>query len=136
MATISKITRICEYCQQPFKAQKTTTRYCSHQCNQRGYKKRKKEEKVAQSNLETTRKIVALKVPIKEKDFLSVADVCTLLGISRWSVYRAIHSGRLKAVKFGRRTLISRQAIDDVFELNEMLLPEINIQINPSKLKS
>ena len=42
-----EIKKICKFCGEPFIAQKTTTRYCSHRCNSRAYKLRKKGEKIS-----------------------------------------------------------------------------------------
>jgi excisionase family DNA binding protein len=39
---------------------------------------------------------------------LSVEDACRVAGLGRTKVYEAISDGRLKARKFGKRTLILR----------------------------
>lgn len=40
----------------------------------------------------------------------NVPQACERLGISRTLIYKEINSGRLKAVKAGRRTIITRDA--------------------------
>jgi excisionase family DNA binding protein len=42
---------------------------------------------------------------------LSVADVCTLLGRSRASVYRALRNGDLRSVKIGGSRRVTARAI-------------------------
>lgn len=45
-ASKEKILKICEYCGKSFYASKSTTRYCSKQCNSYAYKAARREEKV------------------------------------------------------------------------------------------
>jgi excisionase family DNA binding protein len=44
--------------------------------------------------------------------FLTVAEVATLMRISKMSVYRLIHSGELEALQVGRSYRIPEQAVD------------------------
>ena len=43
-----------------------------------------------------------------EHEGLSIAEACSTAGIGRTKLYEAIADGRLKARKFGKRTLILR----------------------------
>jgi excisionase family DNA binding protein len=43
----------------------------------------------------------------------SIEDFCDRYGIGRTTVYEEIRSGRLKAVKVGRRTLVPEEAGKD-----------------------
>lgn len=45
-ASKERILKICEYCGKSFYASKSTTRYCSKQCNSYAYKAARREEKV------------------------------------------------------------------------------------------
>ena len=104
MSSNIRIEKTCECCQNSFIAQKVTTRYCSHACARRYYKKRVRNEKLNHAiEIENTKK--PFNPVIKEKEFLSIKEVCMLLGASRWTVYRMIDSGRVKAVKIGWKTL-------------------------------
>jgi excisionase family DNA binding protein len=51
-----------------------------------------------------------------EKEILSVKETCTLLGISRRTVYRMFDRGELKKGKAGTRTLIKRSEVDKLFK--------------------
>lgn len=44
-------------------------------------------------------------------DMLTVAESCTYLRISKWTLYRLIQGKQLKSVKIGRRRLVPMRAI-------------------------
>lgn len=53
---------------------------------------------------------------LHDKEFLTVADVAKLLGISKATIYRLIKDGDLNAVSFSKRTTrIKRSEIDKLF---------------------
>jgi excisionase family DNA binding protein len=47
------------------------------------------------------------------REGLSVVEACRIAGIGRTKVYEAIADGRLKARKFGKRTIILRSELQD-----------------------
>lgn len=49
------------------------------------------------------------------KLFLNKAETAELLGVSSKTIYRMIKRGELKAKKFGRRVIIARKDIDEMF---------------------
>lgn len=122
MSSKIQIQRICEYCGKEFTAQTTVTRFCSHKCNSRAYKLKVKELKVGKSNEETnqqkilTASDVQLEV-IKQKDFLSIKEAYTLLGVSERTFYRLMKEGTIPATKLGGRTIIKRSVIDNLFAI-------------------
>lgn len=131
MSSTIKLPKFCNHCGKAFIAQKTTTQFCGHPCASRAYKKRKREEKVnaefknQQSKIVSASPVVAtetLSNPIagnhtnlREKEFLSILEVATLLGASRWTIQRMIKSNRLPVAKLGSRTIIKRASIDNLF---------------------
>ena len=44
--------------------------------------------------------------------FLTVAEVATLMRVSKMSVYRLIHAGELEAVRFGRSFRVPESAVN------------------------
>lgn len=118
MSSKIEITRICEYCGNTFKAKTTVTRYCSHKCNQRGYKKNLKLKKIQQSQTQTIKTINRSMVELQAKEFLSIPEVCSLLGISRTTVWRMAKKGLLKTATFGTRRLILKTSITELFKNN------------------
>ena len=47
------------------------------------------------------------------REGLSIVEACRIAGIGRTKVYEAIADGRLKARKFGKRTIILRSELQD-----------------------
>lgn len=45
---------------------------------------------------------------------LSVDDVAAILGISRGLVYGLVARGELPGIRFGRRILVPKRAVDDL----------------------
>ncbi|NNG20796.1 helix-turn-helix domain-containing protein [Naumannella sp. ID2617S] len=45
--------------------------------------------------------------------FLTVAEVATIMRVSKMSVYRLIHSGELEAVRFGRSFRVPEKAVNE-----------------------
>lgn len=116
MSSNIRVKRICEQCGNEFEARTTVTKTCSDNCAKRAYKARQRAAKVTVSNEQTQRIIAKPIEDIRAKENLNIADASKLLGVSRWTIWRAIGSGNLNAVKLGRRTLIRRSDIDRLFE--------------------
>jgi len=116
MSSKIKVQRICQYCEQEFTARTTSTKYCTHKCNQRAYKARKRAEKVKQSNTETILIKNQAIEQLKAKEFLTVREVAQLLNCSVRSAYYYIENGTISAVNLGQRmTRIKRSEIDKLF---------------------
>lgn len=116
MSSNIRVKRICEQCGREFEARTTVTKTCSDTCAKRAYKARQRQAKVDTSDQQTRQAIVKPLEEIRAKEVMNIADASRLLGVSRWTLWRAISSGSLHAVKLGRRTLIRRTDIDRLFE--------------------
>ena len=125
MSSNIEVKRLCQHCSKEFTARTTVTKYCSDKCSKAAYKARKRAEKVNRSNTETTRIKQQPIEDIKAKDYLSINEVCKLIGISRRTVYRLIEQGDIKKIKIGSRTLIKRSALNRLLENKETGKPEI-----------
>lgn len=123
MSSNITVQRICEYCGKEFTAQKTTTRYCSKKCNSAAYKQNKRKEKLIQSNIETLNAKKAnqkFRLPIKEKDTLTVYETALYLGISKRTVYRWLDNGTIKGTRFSNnKVLFLKKDLLDIFEQNK-----------------
>lgn len=45
--------------------------------------------------------------------FLTVAEVASMMRVSKMTVYRLVHSGELPAVRVGRSFRVPEEAVDD-----------------------
>lgn len=113
-----EIEKTCYYCKQKFIAKTLTTKYCSHKCNSRHYKQRKREEKLNSYTEEQINKPndQLVKVDLKHKEYLSISETGLLIGLSRRSIYRLIQNQKLQVYKFGTRTILKRTDVDKLFE--------------------
>jgi excisionase family DNA binding protein len=50
---------------------------------------------------------------LAEVRFLTVAEVATIMRVSKMTVYRLVHSGELPAVRVGRSFRVPEQAVHD-----------------------
>lgn len=114
MSSNIKVERICEWCGKKFIAHTTVTRFCSKRCSERSYKERFRQKKMAVSNQETATNAANNKW--RDKDFLTPTQAAELLGIGRMSIYRYIRNGKIKVVRFERKTLISKADIQAMFD--------------------
>jgi len=111
MSSNLSIKRICLFCGDEFYAKTTTTKYCSHKCNSRHYKQKLRDKKVEATSIpvEKHEKQIPTVSQVKEKDFLSIKDVCALIGISRSTLWRLEMNNTLVPTKFGNRKLYRRK---------------------------
>ena len=119
MSSTIRVKKTCKDCNKQFIAQKTTTQYCSHSCASRAYKKRTRNKKVDTVIKKEIEKAISNPI-IAQREFLSVDETCRLINASRWTIYRLISNGKLKASKIGRNIRITRTSINKLFTLSEI----------------
>jgi excisionase family DNA binding protein len=113
MSSTIRVKKKCQFCQKSFIARTTVTKYCSEVCSKKGYKKKKREEKVLKVEIEEAER--NFNPILGAKLFLSKDETAELLGVSSKTIYRMIKRGELNAKKLGRRVVISRKDIDNMF---------------------
>lgn len=124
MSSNFTVDRICECCGNVFTAKTTVTRFCSKLCNKRFWKSQARGKKIAPMN-ELVEKIVGQTSEKNQpREFLTVRMAAKLLGVSEKIVYGMINTGRIRAVNLAeRKTIVSRQEIDNLFQLPELPKP-------------
>ena len=120
MSSNIRIKRICEHCGEEFEARTLQTRYCSHRCNSRDYKKRKRQEKLddvnKQRHEQKRNQIISDVSQLRHKEYFSVNEAAAYIGISRRTIYRLIQNNNLKVHKVGNRTIIKKTSIEYLFD--------------------
>ncbi len=114
------IPKTCKHCGNAFTARTPVTQYCGNSCAKKAYKARKRKEKIQatlNADMKQKNEVVEVQNPnaVNNKDFLSVTEASQLIGVSRWTIQRMIQQGRLKAVPFGRKRIVARWQIENLF---------------------
>lgn len=123
-ASTFKILKQCLMCGNMFEAQKVSTLYCSHKCNSRHYKLKKRLERKETVEADFIQpqtfkpKVKAIdRAMIKDKEFLKVKELALLFNCVPKTIYSMINAGIVPAVKLTeRKTIIRRSDIDKLFE--------------------
>ena len=115
MSSKIEVMRICEECKSEFMARTTITRFCSHACNRRHYKKRLRLKKVEGSNIKTSSTARELD-PVTAKEYLTIKEVCDYIGISRTTLWRLVKNQTIQAIKLGDRTIINKSHLEKVLK--------------------
>lgn len=113
-----KIKKVCEWCGTTFYAQKLTTRFCSHRCNNLAYKEAVRQKRIQE--VETKVQTIISEQPIsdfKDKEYLAFKEAATLLGLSKQAVYKMVYAGKLQAFRISSRlSFIRKKDIDRMIE--------------------
>lgn len=115
MSSNIRVPKICQHCGTEFIAKTTVTKFCTDNCAKRAYKVRKRNEKIDSVANVAQQKAVLNQEIIGDKEYLSIAETCQLIGASRMTLYRQIKKGTIKAAKLGTRTIIKRTEIENLF---------------------
>ena len=134
MSSNIRLKKVCDFCSEEFIAKTTVTKFCSHKCASRAYKKRKREEKIqntknvgtvsalerlenklVEKTIDSSRKEKESTRLLAEKEFLTVKQTCTLLNFSKPTLYKLFNDGRLQKHKIGGKVLIQRSDINKLF---------------------
>lgn len=109
----------CQQCNKTFTARTTVTKYCGSSCSKKAWKLRKRAEKI-NAAITITESANQSKDKTKNtlntnKEYLSITEASQLIGVSRWTIQRMVQNGRLKAVPFGRKKILSKKQIENLF---------------------
>ena len=116
-----RLKKTCEYCNTQFIAQTSVTKYCSKLCNNKHYKEKKKSKRLEIAK-EVDRKERLKKVNSKiqqNEEYLSINKTCTILGVSRGTVYNLAKKGTLTIHKLMNRSIIKRSELDAIFIIKD-----------------
>lgn len=54
--------------------------------------------------------------PVSNRMYVTVAEIASLLRVSKMTIYRLVHSGELKGVPVGRSIRVHRSVLKDYLE--------------------
>lgn len=97
-----RIKKKYENCQQEFVAKTIHTRYCSHTCNRKHYKDKKRKAKLKSAKNNNVQKTISFVkidwISLQSKSYLTVKETAIILKMSTKIVYRLI---QLNLISFG-----------------------------------
>lgn len=114
MSSNIRISKTCEHCGQEFTAKTVRTRYCSHACNRKGYKKDERDKKLGTSKALIRVEPLNLRhcpvdwEELTRKPYLTVSEACLVLNVRVETLRRWIKEGIVKTNRVGKKHLISR----------------------------
>lgn len=109
-----EIKRKCEECGATFIAKTLESHYCSKECTQKAYNRRKAEKK----KREQMDAIISL-IP-EGRNYISVSEAEAMFGISGKTIRRMIKNGKVPAINIGERlTRVSKSALLEMVPLRE-----------------
>ena len=120
MSSNIRINRICKHCGEVFVAKTFKTQFCSHSCNSKDYKKREKIRRMEEfkeeykSDLKNSKSQSMNMEELKSKIYLSIAEVCLLIGMSDSTIRKFVKEGRLKTIRLGKKHLILKSQIENL----------------------
>ena len=120
MSSNIRINRICKYCGEVFVAKTFKTQFCSHSCNSKDYKKREKIRRMEEfkeeykSDLKNSKSQSMNMEELKSKIYLSIAEVCLLVGMSDSTIRKFVKEGRLKTIRLDKKHLILKSQIENL----------------------
>ena len=120
MSSNIRINRICKHCGEVFVAKTFKTQFCSHSCNSKDYKKREKIRKMEESqeeyksDLKNSKSQSMNMEELKSKIYLSIAEVCLLVGMSDSTIRKFVKEGKLKTIRLGKKHLILKSQIENL----------------------
>jgi len=130
MSSNIRVQRVCKRCGVEFTARTTVTMYCGDGCSKKAYKERLKDQKVLLSDKQTQEVKIKPLESLKAKEYLSIQEVCLLLSVSRWTVWRAIKNKEINAGKIGRRRLIKKTELAKLFDSEKDYEPPQQLEIS------
>jgi excisionase family DNA binding protein len=120
MSSNIRIEKICTFCKEKFIAKTFSTKYCTHSCNQKDYKKKVKDGKLQKSKEEfqTEVKLKQLKVvsieDVQKKTYLTIKEVCLLMNISESTIRKLIKNGDLKTIRVGKKHFLLKSELNNL----------------------
>ncbi len=121
MSSNIRIKRVCQFCKLTFVAKTFSTKYCSHSCNSKDYKRKIKEERISAVDKEVKIEKTFKKSPkaefnfelLNQKPYLNIAEVCILLNICDSTIRKYLKNGLLPSLRIGKKHIIKKSDLEN-----------------------
>lgn len=111
---MDKIQKHCDVCGEAFIPKTVSSVYCSKNCSNAAYHKKKMQQKQEEQRNAVIEKISA------DRLYISVPETIALYGVAKSTLYRLIRQGRIPALNLGTRLVrIDRAAIEQMFPIRQ-----------------
>ena len=119
---------ICKTCGKLFTAYTSTTQYCSDVCAKRGYKAKKRKERLMLEREEIQERN---RQDLLSQENLSLTDAAALLGVSRPTLYKLLESRNVELLRITKRTIRVRKSdLSNLYKNAPLELGPINTSIS------
>lgn len=114
---IDKILKHCAICGEAFAPKTVSSVYCSKNCSNVAYRKKKVQQKQ-----EEQRSAIVDKISV-DRLYVSVPEAIALFGVAKSTLYRLIRQKQIPAINLGTRLVrIDRTAIEQMFPIRQVPL--------------
>lgn len=111
---MNQIQKQCAVCEKLFTPKTVNSIYCSKNCGDIAYRKKKAQQKQEEQRKEVVDKISA------DRLYISVPEAIAMFGIAKSTLYRLIRQKRIPAINLGTRLVrIDRAAIEELFPVRQ-----------------
>jgi len=121
MSSNIRVVKICEMCSKEFIEKKTISKTCSDNCAKRFYKLNKRNEKVAEVELQTAIKKTPKSFVTEEeiriinvKELLTLNEAALLLNTTSLTLRRWTLCGKMPATKIGKKWVYKRKNFEAI----------------------
>lgn len=117
------IKKVCQHCKEVFTAKQYHTKFCSHACNSRFYKQKKRKEKIEAVKEETastllrTRKSTLNKSPEATSltdqpiELIDINTLAVVTSLSESTLFRLIRAPDFPKIKIGRNLRFHKETV-------------------------
>jgi len=111
---MDKIEKQCAVCGKPFIPKTVESLYCSKNCGNAAYRKKKLQQKKEEERQAIVEKISDGRL------YISVPEAIAMFGVAKSTLYRIIRQKKLPAINLGTRLVrIDRAAIEQMFPIRQ-----------------
>jgi hypothetical protein len=118
MSSNMRLKKVCAFCKKVFIAKTTVTQCCSDACSKKNYKRRQRDEKLADAQNDTKEQMQSLLTPLPtgdpvtdyiEKELINIIELSIVTGLSERTLFRLIKDPKFPKFRVGKRLLFKKE---------------------------